>query len=441
MKFKPLYFALAFSILCQTGYAQWYKKQFVIGSFADPRVFGVNRENSPTKDSISFTLAQGAFINLLSGPQFYNGAQDFSLMDKTLDMASKHRMHVMVIDSKLQVTKDNFSYADAQRVLSHFKSLDAKKREAVGGYSFGGEFPLDKSSTVKKWAAFYNNNDPGRPGYTYLLPVYGFHSRSSYESYLDNYLDQKDTGNMLDIVAYDYYPFLSNFISSYFYNIAIIKEKAGNRPVWYYIQSTTKKSTPDINDYQLRFMAYCPLAYGSKGALYYTYESVPEKMGMNYYDAIISPSGQPTKKYYSVKTINYYITNIAGPIIMKNACIGTYHVSTSPTNEDIPSKYMLSRNNQYVTSINNRNILVGVFKNEQSSQYFLMLVNKSSNDASNIKISIPGNKSANEYPESTNYHGQKDKTALATAVNNNKTNFTVNKLSGGEMTVIQIDQK
>ncbi|WP_426668514.1 hypothetical protein ACPPVU_20130 [Mucilaginibacter sp. McL0603] len=440
MKSKFLPLPLALLLFCQTGYSQWYKKQFVIGSFADPRIFGVNREISPAKDSISFSLAKAAHINLLSGPQFYNGAQDFSLMDKTLGLASKYNMHVMVVDSKLQVTSDKFSGDDAQKVLAHFKTLDATKREALGGYSFGGEFPLAKSSVVRKWAGFYNNGDSDRPGYTYLLPSYGFSSRSAYEEYLDSYLNEKDPNATLQIVAYDYYPFLSpTLMASYFYNLGIIKEKAGNRPFWYYIQSTVKKSLPDINNYQLKFMAFCPLAYGAKGALYYTYESLPAKYNLNYYDAIIDPAGKPTAKYYQIMPINYYLTNIAGPIIMKNACVGTYHVSKSPTNEDIPDKDILSKRNEYVVGISNANILVGIFKNQQANGYFLMLINKSSNDISRLKVAVPGSKSVTEFPPSENYHGQKDKTKLSTDNGGGRTNFSINRLPAGAMTIVEVD--
>ncbi|HEY8928025.1 MAG TPA: hypothetical protein VIM55_02455 [Mucilaginibacter sp.] len=437
-KFPLLLFA--FILAYNTGHAQWYKEKFVIGTFADPRIFGVTRNADDAKDTLSYKLARGAYINLLTGPQFYNGAQDFSLMDKTLGLASAYGMHVMAIDSKLQVTTDKFSDNDAQNVLAHFKSLDPKRREALGGYSFGGEFPVTKAGQVKKWAGFYNNNDTDRPAYTYLLPCYGFKTRAEYEQYLDAYLSESNPAQKLKIVAYDYYPFLSpSLMASYFYNLGIIKEKAGDRPVWYFIASTTKRTLPDINDYNLRFMAYCPLAYGSKGALYYTYESLPEKMGMNYYEAIIGLSGQPTAKYAKVRTINYFITNFAGPIIMKNDCVGTYHVSNSPTNENIPDKYILQRNNRYVSSIGNPNILVGIFKSPNGGKYYLMLVNKSSNPVSNVAVAVPGSKTIQELPASENYHGAKNYTKLKTSGSGGKTNFVINNIGGGEMSIIEVD--
>lgn len=215
MKNKLPLLLFAFILAYNTGHAQWYKEKFVIGTFADPRIFGVTRNVDDAKDTLSYKLAKGAYINLLTGPQFYNGAQDFSLMDKTLGLASTYGMHVMAIDSKLQVTTDKFSDQDAQNVLAHFKSLDPKRREALGGYSFGGEFPITKAGQVKKWAGFYNNNDTDRPAYTYLLPCYGFKTRAEYEQYLDAYLSESNSAQKLKIVAYDYYPFFIPVVNGF----------------------------------------------------------------------------------------------------------------------------------------------------------------------------------------------------------------------------------
>src|ERR1700692_4245966 len=146
MKIKLLSICIVLLLLGKTGYSQWYEKKFVIGSFSDPRV---SRDNDPVKDSISFAKAKAVGINLLTGPQFFNGGPGFNLMDRTLTLASKFGMHVMVIDSKLLINKDDFSGQDADNILAHFKSLDPQKRAAIGGYSVGGEYPMASTSKVK----------------------------------------------------------------------------------------------------------------------------------------------------------------------------------------------------------------------------------------------------------------------------------------------------
>lgn len=439
MKTKFLFILVLLFCVYQAGYAQWYNQKFQIGSFADPRI---SRDNNKAKDSISFSLFKAAKFNLLTGPQYYNGGAGFDLMDKTLDWAARNGLHLMIIDSKLSVTNDNFSPEDAQKIISHFKTTGLSKRNAMGGYSFGGEFPNDKAPEVKKWISYFQENDTEKPAFVYLLPSYGFNNRSAYEAYLDNYLNDGDNSKRPQIVAYDFYPFLSTkILGSYFYNLGIIKEKAQDRPFWYYIQSTTKKTLPDITDYQLRFMAFCPLAYGAKGAIYYTYESIPDKFGLNYYDALINPYGNVTKKYYTAKIINYYLSSVAGPIIMQNKCVGTFHVSNNPTRENIPDKYILPKNNQYVSTIGNNNILVGIFKNERPDMYFLMIINKSESNAENVSVNLPGSKSVTELAKSENYKGQDSKTILPVRVANNSTSFTIDRLGAGEMTIVQISQK
>src|ERR1700759_197620 len=98
MKYKLIAIIILLVFCHQVGYSQWYNEKFQIGSFADPRV---SRDNNLAKDSVSFTKFKEARFNLLSGPQFYNGAQDFSLMDRTLGLAAKYNLHLMVIDSNL----------------------------------------------------------------------------------------------------------------------------------------------------------------------------------------------------------------------------------------------------------------------------------------------------------------------------------------------------
>jgi len=437
MKTKLFYICLILLLLGKKGYSQWYQEKFVIGTFSDPKV---SRDNDAVKDSISFARAKAIDINLLTGPQFFDGGPGFNLMDRTLDLASKFGMHVMVIDSKLLINKDEFSSDDAQNIMAHFKSLDPKRRAALGGYSVGGEYPMAKAAKLRKWIGYINNNDNDRPAYTYLQPVYGYHTREQYEKYVDSWLSQDDANTKVKIVAYDYYPFLSpDILKSYFYNLGLIKEKAGDRPVWYFVQAYNVKTQPDVTDYQIRFSAYCPLAYGSKGAIYFTYETVPGPFSEKNYDGLLNRYSNVTWKYYTAKIIDDYISYIAGPIIMDNKCVGTYHVSKAPTNEDIPNTEMLGRGNAYVKSISDKNILVGVFKNERASKYYLMLINKSNEDSSGINISVPGKRTIIAYPGSFKYHGSKTMTPISGDQSNGNTNFTIDKIPGGELTVVEID--
>ena len=130
----------------------------------------------------------------------------------------------------------------------------------------------------------------------------------------------------------------------------------------------------DPTEYQLNFSVFCPLAYGAKGIIYFTYETIPERYGVKFGDAIIDKYGNPTKKYYTVKTINQYVAEVIGPVIMNSTKVGTFHVSEQSGNEVIDKSQVLTNSN--ILKIDNSNILVGIFKSNTSAVRYLLLVNK-----------------------------------------------------------------
>jgi hypothetical protein len=89
--------------------------------------------------------------------------------------------------------------------------------------------------------------------------------------------------------------------------------------------------------------------------------------------------------------------------------------------------------------IDNANILIGIFKSGSPGKYYLMLINKSASDAVDVGLSLPGNKVINTYPGSENYKGSIVKTKLLASYKNNITSFSIDKISSGEMIVLEID--
>lgn len=422
----------------QLSNAQWYKKQFVIGTFADPRV---SRDNNDYKDSISFQYAKSAYINLLTGPQYHNGGRDYSLMNRTLELASKFNMRLLLIDSKLRVADPAFKKEEAMDIIKHFKSVDKSKRDAIAGYYFSGEYPSKNAEQVAYWTGFFKSNDPDKMAYSYLLPSYAFKTREEYEQYLNKYLTSPRGGSRPEVIAYDHYPFSGKGpMSSYFYNLDIIRDKAGTKPFWFYTQTTTKKTGPDITPYQMRFMTYCPLAYGAKGVIYYTYESIPDNYKLNYWDAVIDRNGKPTAKYAVVKKMNEYLKEVAGPLVMRSKNIAAIHVSEKPTAEDLPANELLANNRTLVKQVSNENILLGVFKDNASTKNYLMIINKASDNTGDVQITVAGRKRIAQYPQSDSYNGSLKTTPLKASYNgqNNTSSFTIKSLGGGEMTIVEM---
>ncbi len=429
MKQIAILFLVTF--LFNAAFSQWKQNEFVIGTFADPRI-SVN--NDIAKDSLSYVKARNAYINFLTGPQYYMGSRDFSMMDRTLKLAQKFNMQLLVIDSRMRIADSSFNADTAMKIISHFKSLNSK---AFAGYYLIGEVPQKYVSQVNQWTAFFKKNDPGKLAYYYLLPYYAFNSKSSYEVYVNSLTSNPQTSS--DVVSFDYYPFTKNgsVRNSFFYSLNYLSNAAGSRPFWSYILSTSNSNLPDPTQYQLNFSVFCSLAYGAKGIIYFTYEPIPSKNGGNFGDAILDANGNPTKKYTYIKAINEYVTKVLGPVIMNSTRIGTYHVSANSNNETIDKTQLLSSSSKGIETAN-MNILIGVFKSKNSAATYLLLVNKDSNSLNNVSFTVPENIAGTlkVYPRMGQLSSSVGPNILAGKFNSGKTTFTIDNFSPGEAILV-----
>lgn len=406
-----------------TTFSQWKQNEFVIGTFADPRL---SYDNNYVKDSISFAKAKNAYFNLLTGPQYYIGSRDFSLMDRTLKIAEKFNMKLLVIDSRMRILEPWFNEDSAMKVISHFKSLNSK---AFAGYYIMGEALEKNASQLLRWVDFFKQNDPTHIVYYYLRPRNGFNSASEYESYVNNFAFNKST----DVLAYNNYPFSKNgsILNIYFYNLDLISKKAGKKPFWFYVLANSTPYYTDPTEYQLNFCAFCPIAYGAKGIIYFTYETIPEKYDLKYGDAIIDKNGNATKKYATVKKINQYISQIIGPVIMNSTRTGTFHNSIKSDDETLNASQLL---NPRFLKIDNPNILVGVFKSKTSPSRYLLLVNKKNDTLPVVNIFLKGNftQSLKVYPRMNELNGSINLKSVQAKSVSGKTGFTINDFLPGE---------
>jgi hypothetical protein len=210
---------------------------------------------------------------------------------------------------------------------------------------------------------------------------------------------------------------------------------AGNKPFWSYVLSTSTPNYTDPTEYQLNFSVFCPLAYGAKGIIYFTYETIPERYGTNYGKAVIDNNGNPTKKYEIVREINQYVSNVIGPVIMNSKRIGTYHTSQNSDNEQLNKSQVLN-SNSIVTQVNNANILIGVFKS--STSQYLLLVNKKNEELNNINISLKGNFTdrIKLYPRMSEYSGSIATKMINSNYAGGNTTFTIAKFLPGEAILV-----
>ncbi|SEL01124.1 Beta-galactosidase [Chitinophaga rupis] len=416
-------------------FAQWKQNEFIIGTFADPNL---SKPANEQKDIAAFTRAKDAYFNLLTGPQFFTGASDFSMMDRELNIARKTNLKLLMIDSRMYITRDTFNNNKADLLIDHFKSKDTDYKDALYGYNFGGEFPKQLSPNVKKWAGYFKEKHPGKLVYTYLLPRYAFNSDAAYEDYVDGYLKSDNGANAIDIAAFDFYPFIGGdkVRDKYFYNLDVIQKKSGTRPFWVYVLTTKHLVYPDPDEYQLNFMSFCPIAYGAKGLIYFTYETLP-KGKVDFGEGLIDRNGRPTPKYYIAQRNNHYIHDILGPIVMSSQLMETDHVSNEPTLEDV-SDQLLTRKNKYIKKINDDNILVGIFK--KGTEYNFIVINKARNPVAGLNITLSAGLGSQYFlsPALKDYKGQADFTVTTPALDKARNAIIKMDLSGGEIRVIKV---
>lgn len=163
--------------------------------------------------------------------------------------------------------------------------------EALFGYNLKDEPSPDHINPsqivyLRNYVEFIKDNDNSKLAYINLLPYYDnvSSSKSDYEDYIDDYVNSSNENERPDAFGFDYYIShnieVSNGIlyeTNYFYNLDIIREKAYGRPFWAYPDvaqlNRHSQASTDVDQSELRFSVFSPLAYGAKGLIYYTYET------------------------------------------------------------------------------------------------------------------------------------------------------------------------
>jgi hypothetical protein len=250
-----------------------------------------------------------------------------------------------------------------------------------------------------------------------------------------------NTGYSPDVVPFVYYPFSTTYcegsptdsismsigvstLRNYFWGLSETRKLAGNKPLWCYPLTSNHTNRVPVNHpwlshintcsdtinvtytnptyNHIMFMDFCPLAYGAKGLVYFTYDKLPHNNF--FYNAITdSINGTCTQRYEEVKNINNYIKNIVGPIVMQSEWLGAFHKSSLPTNEaelssngELKLDLLTSSRNSIISDVSNNNILFGLFKKSYPSlycnNYNILVVNKDlKSTPTSFTVSLKGN--------------------------------------------------
>ena len=232
-------------------YGQWWKDNFIIGTFYDPPA---NNDSDVVRH---YNMAVNAGFNLFTG----------QLM--------KHSNHVEYIVRN--------TYFQSIKNKAH-RPFFFSKKGSVFNASYDGLYVKDEprsgesSNYTNIITSIQNNNT--KLGFVNLYPVYAFNNWNEYSSHLDEYCDSLTFP--LKVLCFDNYYADNSFPDynnqgrkrSYYSNLAEMRKRAGNRPLWSYILTSERifNFTPSRQRAYLRLSAFAPMAYGAKGILYYYYD-------------------------------------------------------------------------------------------------------------------------------------------------------------------------
>ena len=460
--------------------AQWKQSKFVLGTFVDPPFVMPYSSSNSIKDTASLITARAAYFNLLARPG-EGGPPEFKDMSYILEIADKTNFKSLINDQRFTdrvFACFNYGYNcppfdqnSASAVTYDYKQLDLARRRAIYGYRISDEpcdanfgVPIcqqnDFGGSIKQWIGHLQHEEPSKLayvnllGYTTLSPI----SRYGYGAYIEHFLNDAGQESSLRVGSYDHYAFncsVSQYFEgwgkwnadctspTFFYNLAIMRSKAGTRPFWVYPMSVDHWSYRDPDANQLRFMVFSPTAYGAKGLIYFTYSrpmQVDDQGVPVYRTALVDDNGIPTSKYYDVQQINHYIRDIVGPVVMNSVHLGAFHKSNKPTEEAIPDDQKITASTSLIADVNNDNILIGLFRD--ASTYYALVVNKSLSSTPRVVLTLKGDwrNKIELAPSVLSYRAGDTYFSRPTSYNaaTNTTRVAIPPLAGGEGRLVKI---
>lgn len=382
--------------------AQWQQKSFIIGTFYDPQM-----PTKSFKDTVGYAAKirniKNGYFNLMTGLNSWYG--DTSFVNYYLKVISDAGLKTLVMNERFLAKKGSLDQNATNQWFNYLKNLDPVRKKAMMGYLVFDEPAINRADYVSNLIVNTKKANPDALAYVNMAGSFVYNSRSDFESILNTYANLNGP-NRLDVLSYDFYPFIKGGIKpDYFYNMYMFNKKSNGRPVWCYVLTTAHREYVEVGNYELNFMVFAPLIYGTKGILYFTYATIVGS-NMPYSNALVDPQYKPTSKYYHVKAINKWITEVWGPIVMNSDRLGTYHVSSQPYDQSIQPDEKITSNTPVIANIDNKNIAVGVFRSRRNPKEInLLVMNKAAKDLKGVNITLKDINHANSVTISNPFDG------------------------------------
>lgn len=208
--------------------------------------------------------------------------------------------------------------------------------------------------------------------------------RARKQDQVEAYIRQWSSYNP-DVISYDAYPFyVGSFDIQGMYEYLEQTRSAAldsNKDLWMYIQSTGQDGAMTVpNEAQLRYQIYPALAYGVKGYMYFTYNTVPY---MGFHDALILPDGTRNDTYDWAKQINGEVLKL-GPTLLSLKSQAVYHTGSEVFRDTtvLPADFL------WQVTDRSQPTITGYFTDEAGKKY-IMAVNRDFENGRTISFSLP----------------------------------------------------
>ena len=288
---------------------------------------------------------------------------------KALDIAGRCGLKVLLMDRRI--------YRKGASDAGVEQRLDAVVEEfadhpALWGYYVTDEPNASQFEDLARVNRYLLEKDPKHIAFINLFPTYATPQQLGNPTYRDH------VAKFLEIVrpkllSYDHYALLKDGIRpDYFENMEIIRQQALQHgvPFNYILLSIPHFGYRVPSETDLRWQVNTALAYGARGIMYFTYDSVPNMPASEVWgDAIIDRQGRRTARYEQVKQINSELKRLA-PTLMQLTSVGVYHTRPVPNGAaGIPEEHLLKR-------ITGGPLVIGQFRSQEGRRY-MMFVNRS----------------------------------------------------------------
>ena len=267
-------------------------------------------------------------------------------------------------------------------------------------FNFYDEPAIDKYEWFAEQKAEFEVDYPDKIFYVNLNPMYVAESviKSEYVEHVRLYLDTVKPS----MVSYDFYPLLS--ISGYsklhekfLRNIEIFAELTSERNVDFWAFMQTMSYTSDFDrrlptEADLRFQAYCYMAYGVKALQHFCYQTPPVGTEFRATDyAMIDRNNQPTPIYGYAKNVNLEIKKFDHVYLSFNwfGNMTTRGSNSTKANDNFINLKNALNSHERISSItSSEDLLSGFFKDEQGYDGFMFVnfTDPSQNKTNDISV-------------------------------------------------------